>query len=88
MNKKNIISIAAVLIVVGAGFFQSAYALENKVIKSASEPDYPPFCIINKNGRADGFSVELLRATLKAVNFDVSFYTDRKSTRLNSSHIR
>ena len=75
MNKKLIISIAAVLIVVGASSFQSACALENKIIKSASEPDYPPFCIVTAKGEADGFSVELLKASLRAVNLDVSFYT-------------
>jgi len=43
-------------------------------IKSASEYDYPPFSIVNKNGKADGFSVELLRASLNAVDLDVEFY--------------
>jgi ABC-type amino acid transport substrate-binding protein len=72
--KKIIIFIISAL-VIGTGFFQSAQALENKVIKSASEPDYPPFCIVTAKGEADGFSVELLKAALKAVNLDVSFYT-------------
>jgi ABC-type amino acid transport substrate-binding protein len=74
--KKTIILIISILIISGGtGFFQSAQAQENKVIKSASEPDYPPFCIVTAKGEADGFSVELLKASLKAVNFDVSFYT-------------
>jgi len=47
---------------------------ELKIIKSASEFDYPPFCVVTKDGQADGFSVELLRAALAAENFDVSFY--------------
>jgi len=72
--KKVIISIAVIL-VIGTSSFQSAQALENKIIKSASEPDYPPFCIVTAKGEADGFSVELLKAALKAVNLDVSFYT-------------
>ncbi|MDA3840149.1 MAG: transporter substrate-binding domain-containing protein [Patescibacteria group bacterium] len=42
-------------------------------IKSATEYDYPPFSVIN-DGQADGFSVELLEATLKAVDLDVEFY--------------
>jgi len=33
----------------------------------ASEPDYPPFCIVDKNGNADGFAVELFQAATKAV---------------------
>ena len=42
-------------------------------IISASEPDYPPLAIVNSDGKADGFSVELLRETLKALGRDVSF---------------
>jgi ABC-type amino acid transport substrate-binding protein len=48
------------------------YAQET--IKSASEYDYPPFSIVTDKGEADGFSVELLRASLKAVGLDVEFY--------------
>lgn len=44
-------------------------------IHSASELDYPPYCIVTE-GRADGFSVELLRSALKAMNTDVAFYVD------------
>ena len=47
------------------------YAQET--IKSASEYDYPPFSIVNEKGEADGFSVELLRASLGAVDLDVEF---------------
>lgn len=48
----------------------------NKVV-SASEPSYPPFCIVNDNNKADGFSVELLRAALDAMNYSVSFKVDK-----------
>jgi ABC-type amino acid transport substrate-binding protein len=48
------------------------YAQET--IKSASEFDYPPFSIVTEKGEADGFSVELLRASLKAAGLDVKFY--------------
>ncbi len=72
--KKIIISIFSICIIVGVGFFQSVHAQGNTIIKSASEPDYPPFSVVDKNGQADGFSVELLRAALKAVNLGVSFY--------------
>ena len=44
-------------------------------IKSAAEVDYPPFSIANENGRADGFSVELLRAALAAMGREVTFRT-------------
>ncbi len=42
-------------------------------IISASEPDYPPHATITADGQADGFSVELLRETLKAMGRDVTF---------------
>jgi PAS domain S-box-containing protein len=42
-------------------------------IYSAAEVDYPPFSLVDKNGRADGFSIELLREALKAMNRKVSF---------------
>mgnify|MGYP006290934769 CR=1 FL=1 len=37
----------------------------------ASEPDYPPYCIIDEKGHADGFSVELFKASADAVGFEV-----------------
>jgi len=48
---------------------------ERITIQAASEFDYPPFCIVLPDGSADGFSVELMRASLAAVNRDVSFKT-------------
>ena len=39
------------------------------------EPDYPPYCMVTGDGQASGFSVELLRATLKAVGHEVTFKT-------------
>ena len=53
----------AVFLILGS----SAYALEDRIIKSASELDYPPFSIVTDDGKAGGFSVELLRAALNAV---------------------
>ncbi len=44
-------------------------------VSSGSEIDYPPFCIVDKDGRANGFSVELLRAALKAMEREVTFRT-------------
>jgi two-component system sensor histidine kinase EvgS len=45
------------------------------VILSASEIDYPPFSIIDDQGEAGGFSVELMRAALDAMGIDVTFRT-------------
>jgi PAS domain S-box-containing protein len=45
-------------------------------IRSASEYDYPPFCVVNSDSSAGGFSVELLKAACEAVNIEVSFKID------------
>jgi len=37
----------------------------------ASEPDYPPYCFVNENGNADGFSVELFQAAAQAAGLNV-----------------
>ncbi len=44
-------------------------------VLSGCEPDYPPFCMVTPEGQADGFSVELLRAALKAVGREATFKT-------------
>lgn len=44
---------------------------QNDTILIASEPDYPPYCIVNENGNADGFSVELFKAAADAVGLNV-----------------
>lgn len=49
-------------------------AQESKeTVISACEYDYPPYCIVNPDNSVTGFSVELLRATLKTMGRDVSF---------------
>ncbi|SHE34147.1 extracellular solute-binding protein, family 3 [Mariniphaga anaerophila] len=40
-------------------------------ITIASEPDYPPYCIVDKNGNADGFAIELFLAAAKATGLNV-----------------
>jgi two-component system sensor histidine kinase EvgS len=42
---------------------------------SAAEIAYPPFSIADAQGQADGFSVALLRAALKAMDREVIFRT-------------
>jgi two-component system sensor histidine kinase EvgS len=44
-------------------------------IRSAAEIDYPPFSIVDADGRSDGFAVELLRAALAAMGREVNFRT-------------
>ena len=45
----------------------------HRIIKSASELDYPPFALVLQDKSASGFSVELLRAVCRAVDMDVNF---------------
>ena len=47
------------------------YDLHNRVILSASEPDYPPFAIVKKDNVADGFSVDILKAVTQAMDIQV-----------------
>ena len=42
-------------------------------VLAGSEIDYPPYCIVTPDNQAGGFSVELLRAALKAVGREVTF---------------
>jgi PAS domain S-box-containing protein len=44
-------------------------------VLSGCEPDYPPYCFVTPDHRADGFSVELLRTALEAVGREVVFKT-------------
>ncbi len=43
------------------------------VIIAASEPDYPPFCFVDKNGNPAGFAVDLFRAAAEAAGYSVDF---------------
>jgi len=44
-------------------------------ILAGSEINYPPYCIVNENDKADGFSVELLRAAAEAMDLELKFKT-------------
>ncbi|MCF8093225.1 MAG: transporter substrate-binding domain-containing protein [Desulfotignum sp.] len=56
-------------------FDGQADASSGPAIISAAEIDYPPFSVVDESGRADGFSVELLREALKAMGREVTFKT-------------
>ncbi len=45
------------------------------VITAGSEVDYPPFCLVDDNGNATGFSVELLSEAVKAMGKEVQYRT-------------
>lgn len=49
---------------------------EKTVYSSATEYDYPPFSVTD-GGKADGFSVDLLKAVAKEMGFDVTFKIDQ-----------
>lgn len=55
----------------------AANASDNpEIILSASEINYPPFCVTGSNHKVDSFSVELLRAALRGMGREVSFDVD------------
>ncbi len=54
----------------------SVCAYGEEIITSAAEVDYPPFSMVDPDGNAYGFSVELLESALAAMNTDVTFKTD------------
>ena len=68
------------IIVLGIIFNVNAYAVSNTngadVYKSATEYDYPPFSVTSE-GKADGFSVELLKAVAEEMGFQVEFKIDQ-----------
>lgn len=50
-----------------------ASLIHQREIKSASELDYPPFAVVKKDGSADGFSVELLKAVIREAGLTIHF---------------
>ena len=48
-------------------------AAEAPPMRVGSEIAYPPFCSLDAQGRADGFSVELIRESLRAMNREATF---------------
>ncbi len=64
---------ACLLICPTPGLAGAAVPAPGSAVRSGCEYDYPPFCLVDDGGRADGFSVDLLRAALRTMNRDVSF---------------
>ncbi|MBK8595112.1 MAG: transporter substrate-binding domain-containing protein [Holophagales bacterium] len=69
------------LLALGLGLPSPAFAAAGgpgaakAAIVAGAETDYPPFSIVAGNGKADGFSVELFAAAVKAAGRDVVFRT-------------
>ncbi len=51
----------------------NSQAAPKEIIRSASELDYPPFALVTPEGKADGFAVDLLKATAETMGREVSF---------------
>lgn len=56
----------------------SSYAENNKVYKSATEYDYPPFSVTS-SGEVDGFSVDLIKAVAEETGIKIEFKIDQWS---------
>jgi ABC-type amino acid transport substrate-binding protein/signal transduction histidine kinase len=56
-------------------FFSPRPLSAKEPVLSACETNYPPFCIVEDDGRATGFSVDLLNAALRAMGRDVTYET-------------
>ncbi len=48
------------------------HSVESDTITIASEPDYPPYCMIDEKGQPSGFSLDLFKAAAKAVGLKVN----------------
>lgn len=67
----------ALMIFSNVGIIHAQQSLINDYDKAdtilvGSEPDYPPFCLVNARGEADGFAVEIFKAAAEAVNLHVN----------------
>jgi len=65
----------ALLVCPIGGWSQEAPAQTGDGVRAGCEVDYPPFCTVDEQGSARGFSVELLRVAIKAMERDVTFRT-------------
>jgi len=68
------IGIASILVFAASAIAGGKPALSSQPIRSGAEIDYPPFSLVGANGLVDGFSVELFRAALAAMDRNVSFH--------------
>jgi PAS domain S-box-containing protein len=76
-NRLPIINLGLLALLVFLPFFLAAEVEEarSNTLLSGCEIDYPPFCFVHSDGRADGFSVELLQQSLSKMGREVNFST-------------
>ena len=48
-----------------------AESLFRDTLRVASEPGYPPFCIVNSAGDADGFSIDLIKSVTNVMGLPI-----------------
>ena len=53
------------------GMAENKLSMEQETIYAASEPDYPPFSIVNEKGEAAGFSVDLFKEAVAVMGLKV-----------------
>jgi PAS domain S-box-containing protein len=53
-----------------SGSHDTEFTLSDTIL-IASEPDYPPYCFVDENGEAAGFSIDLFKAAAKAAGLNV-----------------
>jgi PAS domain S-box-containing protein len=73
INKKIIVCQLTVIVLTFC-FANPAALAENpqlRILKSASELDYPPFALVQPDGSADGFSVDLLKNVVSKVGLKI-----------------
>jgi PAS domain S-box-containing protein len=74
-NSKNLLQGTILLffgnVLVLSASTDSTFIVIADTITIASEPDYPPYCLLDENGNAAGFSVDLFKAAAQAVGLEV-----------------
>jgi PAS domain S-box-containing protein len=76
MKQKSFLILLFFSIALAKGFAQQnafiqRHSTERDTIYIASEPDYPPYCIVDEKGEAAGFSIDLFKAAAEAANLKV-----------------
>ncbi len=61
-------------------FFPLYLSASLPVIQAGTEYGYPPYCLVDSDGEADGFSIDLLTASLEVMGYDVQFTIDTWQT--------
>lgn len=73
----NIRNILFILILISSSTLIFAQQIDQSgtlldTIQIASEPDYPPYCFVDENGKAAGFSIDLFNAAAAAAGLKVN----------------